>query len=226
MTAVMPTHASVHVSFREAKEESYRALRAAGYSWGVAQLAGRLAGSAQVLWGDAISTVTRDASRWGVRNRPLRSRHTGNIVAILSRGSSWLMTAPVATAIVVGSPGKVAWVRGNGGGPELATALWDMDVELTQCLMWGRVTPSGWSGFHITPDGDLHRTEVTIPPPGKPPGRGWWFVYLGDKPSGEVVLPRAERERKIYEAQQTGVRVSENHWSALHSRARKFLVPE
>ncbi len=35
------------VSLREVKEESYRALRAIGYSWGQAQVAGRVAGVSQ-----------------------------------------------------------------------------------------------------------------------------------------------------------------------------------
>jgi hypothetical protein len=58
------------VSLREVKEETYRALRAAGYPWGEAQAAGRFVAQAELLWGTGVAMAVADAGRWFVSARP------------------------------------------------------------------------------------------------------------------------------------------------------------
>ena len=226
MTADTNAPAVARVSFREAKEESYRALRAAGYSWGTAQVAGRLAGVAQVFWETGIPAVTKDTHRWAAQRRPMRNKRDGDVVVLNPRGMSWAFSGPMATAVVVGNPRKVVWVRGKGVGAELVTAVWDMKTKVSQSVSWGYQTHSGWEGFHTTPAGELVKSHSVKPPSGQPSRGASWFMHVGDAGGGDLVMTTAERDRGLSDAYREGVRIDAHQWESLQRQARKFLVPE
>jgi len=218
--------ATTRVSFREVKEESYRALRQAGYSWGMAQVAGRCAGVAQVLWGSGVSAVLRDANRWGVVARPPRSKTTGDTVVISARGMSWAMVGPLAVAVALGNKRPVVWVRGALAGPELAATVWDLRSTTGESLVWGSKSSAGWAGFEVTPAGDLHSSGVPHTRIGAAPSGASWFVCAGEGEPGGVILSGSDKAAQLGDAHREGVSIAESEWAALERLARKFLVPE
>lgn len=222
----MTTLVATRVSFREVKEESYRALRQVGYSWGMAQVAGRCAGVAQVLWGTGVSAVLRDATRWGVVARPPRSKTTGDTVVISARGMSWAMVGPLAVAVALGNNRPVVWVRGALAGPELATTVWDVAATRTEPVMWGTKSATGWAGFQVTPAGDLYSSGVPDTRIGATPFGASWFVCSGEGEPGEAILSSSAKEAQLGTAHKEGVSIVESEWVALERLARKFLVPE
>ena len=226
MTAGTPADSTVRVSFREVKEESYRALRAAGYSWGIAQTAGRLAGAAQVLWGTGISVVNRDASRWVAPRSLFGVRRGAEHILLNSRGLSWAVTGPFAVAAVLGNPATAAWVSGSKVGAEFAVAIWDMKIKISHTIAWGLHGRSGWEGFQLTPAGDLHQLHANTAPPGEAPRGARWSLRVSEESAGNVVLSAIERDEKLSAAHRDGVAIEKREWRALQRRARKFLVAE
>lgn len=214
------------MSFREVKEESYRALRRAGYSWGMAQVAGRCAGVAQVVWGTGVSAVVRDATRCGVVARPPRSKTIGDTVVISARGMSWAMVGPLAVAVALGKNRPVVWVRGAWAGPELAATVWDVASTRTEPVVWGTQSSTGWVGFQVTPAGDLLSSGVPHARIGAAPRGASWFVCVGEGEPGEVIVSSTDKAAQLVDAHREGVSIAETDWAALERLARKFLVPE
>lgn len=222
----MTTLAATRVSFREVKEESYRALRQVGYSWGMAQVAGRCAGVAQVLWGSGVAAVLRDATRWGVVARPPRSTVTGNSVVISARGMSWAMVGPLAVAVALGNQRPIVWVRGAPAGQELAATVWDLRSTGGESLAWGSKSSAGWAGFQVTSAGDLHSSGVEHTRMSAAPFGASWFVCAGAGEPGAVILSGSDKAAQLGDAHREGVSIVESEWVALERLARKFLVPE
>ena len=119
------------VSLREVKEESYRALRAIGYSWGQAQVAGRVAGVSQVLWGTGISAIVLDADRFMAARRSPRVTSSQSNVRINAKGTKFPTFAPLAFALALGKPNTEIFFKGAALTKEFATALWDIEEDST-----------------------------------------------------------------------------------------------
>lgn len=221
-TSVKP--GEMRVSFREAKEESYRALRAGGYSWGISQTAGRLAGVAQVLWGTGVRAVAADASRWP--RRTLTHRRRGTNIIVSTRGLSWAISGPPAVAAALGNPGCVVWLKGSPLGPELAAAVWDMVTPPGATVSWGSRTHGGWMRYHLADDGSLWQ-HIGSEPVSLPPQRSVSaFITASEAVTGDIALSVADRSTLMSDALRSGVSVATPEWEKLMSRARKFLVPE
>lgn len=218
--------AGVRVSFRETKEESYRALRQAGYTWGVAQVAGRCAGVAQVLFGTGVAAVLHDASRWGAAKRTARHISKANQVVISARGMSWATVGPIAVAAALAKNQPVIWVRGSSVGPELAAVIWDLRVSATEPIVWGSKTSSGWDAYQLGESGDVFASAVGADRIGKAPLRASWFVCLGGGEPGEVILSSKSKQAQVFTAQREGVAIENAPWQKLERLAKKFLVPE
>lgn len=214
----------MRVSFREAKEESYRALRAGGYSWGISQTAGRLAGVAQVLWGTGVRAVATDASRW--RKRTLTHRRRGNNIIVSTRGLSWAISGPPAVAAALGNPGCVVWLKGSPLGPELAAAVWDMATPPGATVSWGSRTHAGWTRYHLADEGSLWQHVGSEPEPLPPHRSVSAFITVSEAVTGDIALSLADRSTLMSDALHSGVSVAIPEWEKLMSRARKFLVPE
>lgn len=216
----------VRVSYREVKEESYRALRQAGYSWGIAQVAGRCAGMAQVLFGTGVQAIVKDAGRRGAQNRPARSRRRAGKVIIHARGMSWITVGPFAVATAVDDKRPVVWVRGPRVGPELATVIWDFKLNAETLVSWGSKIPGGWNAFELGPDGAIYASTAPLDRLGKTPFSASWFVCVGPSSPGAVLLPMAEKLASVAKAQLEGVSIGASDWRALETLSREFLVPE
>lgn len=214
------------VSFRELKEESYRALRQAGYPWGVAQVAGRCAGVAQVCFGVGLSAILRDATRWGVAKRAARHKTLGNTVVISARGMSWATVGPLAVAAALGERKPVVWVRGSKVGAALASVVWDIKFSSAEPVVWGSKTASGWDVFQVGADGDVFSSVVSSERLGKTPSRATWFVCLGGAKAKKLILAREEKSAQVMLAHQLGVTLGEPQWNSLERLSKKFLVPE
>ena len=148
------------VSFREVKEESYRALRSAGYSWGQAQAMGRIAGAMQVLWGTGISAVTQDARRWVAASRipRVRAGKTGQTVS--SRGLSIVGLSLTLATRAVARPDDALWVRSAKPSREFAVALWDLDLRSGPTIFWGSHSQQSTSGYSLDAAGNLQEHLV------------------------------------------------------------------
>lgn len=216
----------VRVSFREVKEESYRALRQAGYAWGVAQVAGRCAGVAQVLFGTGVAAVLRDASRWGAAKRTARHVSRADKVVISARGMSWVTVGPIAVAAALAENHPVIWVRGSRVGPELAAVIWDLRVSSSEPIVWGSRTSGGWDGFQLGENGDVFSSTVSPNRIGKAPLAASWFVCLGGGEPAEVILTNQSKQDQVFAAQRQGVSMGDAEWHKLERLARRFLVPE
>lgn len=216
----------VRVSFRETKEESYRALRQAGYAWGVAQVAGRCAGVAQVLFGTGVAAVLQDASRWGAAKRTARHVSKAERVVISARGMSWATVGPIAVAAALAKNQPVIWVRGSRVGPELAAVVWDLKVSSSEPIVWGSRTSGGWDGFQLGENGDVFSSTVSPNRIGKAPLAASWFVCLGGGQPGGVILTNQSKQAQVFAAQRQGVGIGNDEWHKLERLAKKFLVPE
>lgn len=216
----------VRVSFRELKEESYRALRQAGYSWGVAQVAGRCAGVAQVLFGTGVAAVLHDASRLGAAKRTTRHVSKADRVVISARGMSWATVGPNAVAAALAENHPVVWVRGSRVGPELAAVIWDLKVSASDSIVWGSKTAGGWDGFQLGENGDVFSSTVSPNRIGKAPLAASWFVCLGGGEPNAVILTNQSKEAQVFAAHRQGVGIGNEKWLKLERLAKKFLVPE
>jgi len=214
------------VSFREVKEESYRALRKAGYTWGVAQVAGRCAGVAQVLFGTGVAAVLHDTSRWGVAKRTARHNSQADRIVIAARGMSWATVGPLAVAAAVAKSRPVVWVRGPKVGPELAAVIWDLKVSLEEPIVWGSKTSGGWASFQVGKNGDVLSSTVAPARIGRAPVAASWFVCVGGGEPVAVIVSNQSKQAKVFAAQREGVALGDSEWHKLERLARKFLVPE
>lgn len=214
------------VSLREVKEESYRALRQAGYSWGIAQAAGRCAGIAHVLFGTALEAIVSDASRLGVKKRKAKYDLKPGRVVIQARGMSWTTIGPLAVAAALADNAPVVWVRGPVVGPELAAVIWDLNLTTNQSIVWGSKHRDGWKAFQVGKDGDLNRSSVAIERIGKAPFGAAWFVIVGAGQAQSVLLSRLTIQSSIQTAQREGVEIEGPTWHKIERLAREFLVPE
>lgn len=214
------------VSLREVKEESYRALRQAGYSWGIAQAAGRCAGLAQVLFGTALEAIVRDASRFGVEKRKAEYDRKPNRVVIRARGMSWATVGPLAVAAALADEEPVIWVRGPVVGPELAAVIWDLKLTDNQAIVWGTKHRGGWNAFQVGKDGNIYRSSVAPERIGKVPFGAAWFVMVGAGEPQSVFLSKLSIQNSLLTAHREGVEIQGPIWHKIEQLAREFLVPE
>jgi hypothetical protein len=219
---------SVHVAVREIKEESYRALRWAGYSWGQAQSAGRISGVAEIIWGNGISAAVADAKRIFVTKRPVKVKQDSNAVLLNTRGLSTTMAAAFAVAISQSQPDEKVFVKGSNFGPEVAAAVWDVKRKPKKIITWGKSNPENSQDLSIMENGDLvahSRLKSMEAIPSK--FRALWFVICHEEsPSGDVIMEKKEQVRKMNQALTQGVEVSKSQWKKLCAKSYKFLVPE
>jgi len=215
------------VSLREVKEEIYRALRKAGYSWGVSTAAGRVAAAEQVLWGTGVLSILGDVTRWrGSKRQPVMKDRTGER-ALDSRGAGHVLTGLSAFVIAAGRPEKTLHVRGVVADKEWACVAWDIHLSSGRSFVWDSTAP-GQAGAHsVNALGDLvsHPEGRPLWDGSGPKGRGSGVSYR-EVSGGETVLAAQERTDALREALTSGVVVDSVQWSTLMANSRKFLVPE
>jgi len=211
------------VSLREVKEESYRALRAIGYSWGQAQVAGRVAGVSQVLWGTGISAIALDANRFLGSRRPPKVTASESAVRINAKGTKFPTFAPLAFALALGKPNSEISFKNAALTKEIATALWDIEEESAGTFFWGSQTRGSSKvaiGYSVT-DGALyqHGDPSTASPK-------TWSLSRQVMPEGKLLISLQARREAIEQSLRSGVVVDPAEWSALKKISWKFLVPE
>lgn len=223
-----PTSDRVHVAVREIKEESYRALRWAGYSWGQSQSAGRIASVSEIIWGTGISSSISDVNRRFITKRTLRVIQNPSEILVNTRGISTLMAASFAIALSQSQPGIKVFIKGSDFGPDVAAAVWDAKRKAGRTITWAQGEASGMRDLSVFDNGDLvshtrHETMRSIPKKYVP----LWFVTCHAQPiKGDVVLGNKEREERVDKACIAGLDVSRGKWEQLTSKSFKFLVPE
>lgn len=219
---------SVHVAVREIKEESYRALRWAGYSWGQAQSAGRISGVAEIIWGNGISAAVADANRVFVTKRTAKVIQNSNWVLLKTRGLSTTMAAAFAVAISQAQPGEKVFIKGSKFGPEVAAAVWDTKRKPQKIITWGNSNPKKSKDYSIIESDDLvihSRLKSMESIPSK--FQSLWFVICHEEsPSGDVIMEKKEQAKMVSHALTHGVEVSKSQWAKLGAKSFKFLVPE
>jgi len=207
------------VSLREVKEESYRALRAIGYTWGQAQVAGRVAGVSQVLWGTGIGAIVSDASRFLAARRAPKVTSSELAFRINAKGTQFPTFAPLAFALALGKPNSEISFQRAAPGKEIATALWDIEEVSTGTFSWGSRTQPA-NGFSIT-NGALyqHGDPITTKPK-------TWSLSRQVMPEGKLLISLQMRREAIEQSLRSGVVVDPDEWAALKKISWKFLVPE
>lgn len=229
MSIMKPTTTKNRVSLREVKEETYRALRAAGYPWGEAQAAGRLAAQAEVLWGTGVQMAAADASRWFVARRGMRMTSGSGGVRITDlRRTSALIVGNHAVSVALGRPGTSVRVRGGQGVVEVAAAVWDLQTSGVP-IVWGASTGRGGviTGFSVDDAGNLYGHDA-IPEEFAGPSLGGreWFLRQAPLAGGRLLMATEHRLQCLSTAARHGVVVEPDAWSTLMQRSRKFLVAE
>ena len=211
------------VSLREVKEESYRALRAIGYTWGQAQVAGRVAGVSQVLWGTGISAIVSDGNRFlGARRLPRVTASEPN-VRINAKGTKYPTFAPLAFALALGKPNSEIHFKSAGLTKEFATALWDIEEESAGTFFWGSQTNGSSQnavGYSVTEGALYQHGDPSSTSPKT------WSLSRQVMPAGRLVLSLQARQEAIAQSLRSGVVVDPFEWSALKKLSWKFLVPE
>jgi hypothetical protein len=207
------------VSLREVNEESYRALRAAGYSWGQAQIAGRISGVSQVLWGTGVSAIVADATRFlGVRRLPKVSSND-SFSNINAKGSKFPSFAPLGFAVALGKPNNEVFFQNAALTKDIACALWDIEQDSADSFFWGNQDPTP-SGYSVS-KGDLYQhgnpldSKTTV-----------WSLNRKVMPEGKLLLSKNTRHELIEESLRSGVAVDKAQWANLKKMSWKFLVPE
>lgn len=223
--AATPTSSRWRLSNREVKEESYRALRAAGYDWGRSTAAGRVVSSMQLIWGSGIRAVVADVTRWPWRSQVPKVTVGATHSSLDARGLSAAIVGPPAVALAVSRPGRPVAIRGAGCGPQFAAAVWDLGGPPYPAVWWGVRSAAGIDGWAVTHDGALWRlgrgngTATS-------PGVRRWTMSAEQPPPGQIELSEEERQDRVTDASSGGVAVLARDWNALMAKARKFLVPE
>lgn len=205
------------VSLREVKEESYRALRFLGYSWGQAQVAGRVAGMAQVLWGTGITAILADSKRLlGSKRLPVTNSIDRNTIALRARGTQFTTFGPMAAALVMTGVNISVEVSQAEISKEFATSFWDLDLQTD--VYWG--SGGSFAGYSLR-SGDLYSHGAAAL------GKGLrWQIGHGVVTDGELVLSAEDRKDQISNSLRNGVVVDPVQWAALKKLSWKFLVPE
>ena len=222
------THERVHVAVREIKEESYRAMRSAGYSWGQSQSAGRIASVSEIFWGTGISQVISDVGRRFVTRRTPKVIRNSNEMLVNTRGVSTLMAASFAIALAQSQPGKKVFIKGSDFGPDVAAAVWDTKRVPNQTISWGSGDASETKDLSVLENGDFvshlrHKTMTSTP---KKYASLWFVICHSESISGNVVIGKKEKEERVNKALVSGLYVSRSKWEQLSSESFKFLVPE
>ena len=223
-----PTSERVHVAVREVKEESYRALRWAGYSWGQSQSAGRIASVSEIIWGTGISSAISDVSRRFISQRSIKLLQNPHEILINTRGLSTIMAASFAIAISQSQPGIKVFIKGSDCGADVSAAVWDAKRTPDTTISWGKADASGETDLSVLGNGDLishvrHESMNSIPQQYS----SLWFVMCHAKTiMGDLILGKKEREERVDKALISGLDVSQRSWQQLTSKSFKFLVPE
>jgi len=207
------------VSLREVVEESYRALRSVGYSWGQAQSAGRVAGMAQVLFGSGVQAVITDSKRpFAAKRLPVASVENSH-GEIDARKTSFVTHGPMALAMALSGSSTQVHIKRSRASREIAAALWDIEDVPANQYFWG-VTGDDPSGYSVR-SGSLYRH-------GSPekPGRLSWSITSSNFSGGDLILSSEQRKTALETALRSGVEVNGKTWAALKKISWKFLVPE
>lgn len=227
MSIMKDTTDDTRVSVREVKEETYRALRAAGYPWGEAQAAGRLVAQAELLWGTGVAMVVADAGRWFVTRRTLRMTTGESGVRITdNRRTSAVIVGNHAVAVALGRPGICVRVRGRQAVREVATAVWDLQTTGAP-IVWGSVRDGVISGYSVDDAGNLYaHDDIPGEFAGPSLGEREWFLRQAELPGGRLLMTTEHRQQCGVTAARHGVAVDPDEWATLMRRSRKFLVAE
>jgi hypothetical protein len=219
---------TVHVAVRELKEETYRALKWAGYSWGQSQSMGRMVGVAEIIWGSGISSGLADIKRRFIKQRSPSLTWSSSGVLVNTKGLSVPMAASFAVAISQSKPGLKVFVKGSDFGPEVATAVWDTKVHPDRIFSWGICRESGKNDYSVMPNGDLmmHERSLSIDPSMSRDKKLWFVTCHEERISGDVIMEKKEQVNKMSGAWVQGVKVSKTEWEKLSAISMKYLVPE
>jgi hypothetical protein len=226
-TTNVPQAAGFRVSVREVKDAGYRGLRSAGYSWGEAQSAGRVAATAEVLWAQGVSDVSRDAKRWRVRRRHPNITRAGNTLSLKDpRKTSAIILGSHAMALALSNPDSIVRVKGSVNLRNVAAAIWDIKPT-GATVTWGSSKECNSNSYRVDELGNLFRNPdlSEILPELRTRTTGW-FITAKSVPGGELILSITDREIRMNESLSSGVQVDPHGWRSLQKSARKFLVPE
>lgn len=219
---------TVHVAVRELKEETYRALKWAGYSWGQSQSMGRMVGLVEIIWGSGISSGLADIKRRFIKKRSPHLTWSSHGVLLSTKGLSVPMAASFAVALSQSKPGLKVFVKGSDYGPEVAAAVWDTKVHPNRTISWGICRDSQQNDYSVVPNGDLMMHErLQSVEPAMSRDKDLWFVTCHEaRISGEVIMDKKVQVSKMNDAWVQGVKVSKAEWEKLTAFSMKYLVPE
>ncbi|CAN2184852.1 hypothetical protein MCETOYE15_00377 [Candidatus Nanopelagicaceae bacterium] len=222
------THDRVHVAVREIKEESYRAMRCAGYSWGQSQSAGRIASVSEIFWGTGISSALSDVRRRFVTKRTPKISRNPNEILVNTRGLSTLMAASFAIALSQSQPEMKVFIKGSDFGPDVAAAIWDTKRVPYRTITWGTGQDSETNDLSVLENGDLvsHSRHITMKSSPKKYASLWFVICHSESISGNIVIRKTEKEERVNNALVSGLDVSKNKWEKLSSESFKYLVAE
>jgi len=215
------------VSVREVKDASYRALRVAGYSWGEAQSAGRVAATAEVLWAQGVTDVSRDAKRWRIRSRHPKITRAGDSLLLKDpRKTSASILGSHATVLALSHPERIIHVKGSVNLRNVAAAIWDIKPAGTP-VVWGSITRMKSESYRVDELGNLFQEpNLSEMLPELRTHKSGWFITAKSVSGGDLILSVTDREVRIKESLSSGVQVNPHGWKSLQKSARKFLVPE
>lgn len=222
----IPIEESMHVSFREVKEESYRALRKAGLNWGQAQASGRIAGVMEALWGSGVGQILSDIKP-RITSRKVSLKTTKSFIRLNTRGQSKVLGSLAAMAVLEANSLPIV-VRGTPFGPELAAALWDMNSASHHSVIWAQNLKGTLTGYCLKPDGDLlelGQAELSGLFP-QMNHHAWWVMKSTLELQGKVILSAGARDELLHAASQSGIAVNTKEWTQLKKKSTAFLVPE
>lgn len=216
----------MHVSFREVKEESYRALRQAGLNWGQAQASGRITGVVEALWGSGVGQILSDIKP-RMTSRKVSLKTTKSLIRLNTRGQSKVLGSLAAMAVLEANSLPIV-VRGTPFGPELAAALWDMNSASHYAVLWGQNVKGTLTAYCQKPDGDLielGQSELSVFFP-QLKNHDWWVMKSTAEFHGNVILSAETRNELLHAASQRGIAVNTKEWAQLKKKSTAFLVPE
>ncbi len=226
-TATAPKVSVFRVSVREVKDASYRALRVAGYSWGEAQFAGRVAATAEVLWATGVADVSQDAMRWRVRGRHPKITRAAHTLSLKDpRKTSAVIVGSHATALALGHIDQIVHVEGSVNLRNVAAVIWDIEPTGAP-MVWGCTKGKNPECYSVDGLGNLYQNpDLSQLLPELHTRKSGWFIIAESVVGGELILSVSDREKRINESLRRGVQVDSHGWRSLQKSARKFLVPE
>lgn len=217
----------MHVSFREVKEEGYRALRVAGFGWGQAQAGGRIAGTMEAIWGTGIRELINESSSL-FKPRKVSVVNRNDVTLMNTHRMSQILGASAAMALAEGDKSIPVVVRGTVFGPQLAAALWDMTFDPSFSTVWGQNVKGKVNAYCLSKRGDLLKvtSDVEIGKLSELKNRGWWLIKSSADFEGEIILSAETRRDLLLAATQRGVAVDDKEWDQLKKKSTAFLVAE